>query len=36
VTANNVKATIVKDGFWKTADLCAGAFASACRSYGIQ
>ena len=36
VTADKVKATIVKDGYWKTADICAGAFKSACAKYGIQ
>jgi D-xylose transport system substrate-binding protein len=36
VTADNVKSTIIKDGFWKAADVCAGAFASACQKAGIQ
>jgi D-xylose transport system substrate-binding protein len=35
VTADNVKSTIVKDNFWKTSDICAGAFASACQKHGI-
>jgi D-xylose transport system substrate-binding protein len=36
VTADNVKATVIKDGFWKAGDVCAGAFKSACAKYGIQ
>ena len=36
VTADNVKSTVIKDGFWKAADVCAGAFASACQKAGIQ
>ena len=35
VTADNVKSTIVKDKFWKTNDICTGAFASACQKHGI-
>ena len=36
VTADNVKATVIKDGYWKAADVCTGAFASACQKAGIQ
>jgi D-xylose transport system substrate-binding protein len=36
VTVNNVKSTVIKDGYWKAADVCAGAFASACQKAGIQ
>jgi len=36
VTAANVKSTVIKDGYWKAADVCAGAFASACQKAGIQ
>ena len=36
VTADNVKSTVIKDGFWKAADVCAGAYASACQKAGIQ
>src|SRR3954452_3453813 len=36
VTADKVKSTVIADGFWKAADVCAGAFKSACAKYGIQ
>ena len=36
VTAANVKSTVIKDGYWKAADVCTGAFASACQKAGIQ
>ncbi len=36
VTAANMQATVVKDGFVKVADLCAGAFASACTAAGVS
>src|SRR6476620_7379504 len=35
VTADNVASTIIKDGFWKAHDVCAGAFANACKKHGI-
>jgi D-xylose transport system substrate-binding protein len=35
VTADNVAATVIKDGFWKANDVCTGAFASACTKHGI-
>jgi D-xylose transport system substrate-binding protein len=35
VTADNVASTIVKDKFWATKDICAGAYASACKAHGI-
>jgi D-xylose transport system substrate-binding protein len=35
VTADNVAATVIKDGFWKANDVCTGAFASACQKHGI-
>jgi D-xylose transport system substrate-binding protein len=35
VTKDNVKDTIIADGFLKPADLCAGAAASACAQAGI-
>ena len=36
VTKDNVKDTIVKDGYWKTSEICAGKYASACEEAGIQ
>jgi D-xylose transport system substrate-binding protein len=36
VTADNVKDTVIKDGFWKAADVCTGAYKSACAKAGIQ
>ncbi|WP_344951320.1 sugar ABC transporter substrate-binding protein [Sphaerisporangium flaviroseum] len=35
VTADKVKDTIVKDGFYKVADICKGEAASACAKAGI-
>ncbi|MBI5495640.1 MAG: substrate-binding domain-containing protein [Deltaproteobacteria bacterium] len=35
VTRANVKDTVIKDGFWKTADVCSGDTAAACRELGI-
>ena len=36
VTADKVKDTVIADGFWKAADVCTGAYKSACAKYGIQ
>src|SRR6476646_2084461 len=36
VTADKVKSTVIADGFWKPADICTGAYKSACAKYGIQ
>ena len=36
VTADKVKDTVIKDGYWKAADICTGAYKSACAKYGIQ
>jgi D-xylose transport system substrate-binding protein len=36
VTADKVKSTVIADGFWKAADVCTGAYKSACAKYGIQ
>ncbi len=35
VTKDNIKDTIVKDGFWTPAQICTGRYASACKSAGI-
>ena len=34
VTKDNVKDTVVKDGFWKAADICTADFAKACADAG--
>jgi D-xylose transport system substrate-binding protein len=36
VTADNIKDTVIKDGFVKPADVCTGQFQSACAKAGIQ
>ena len=36
VTPSNMKATIVKDNFVPTAQLCAGSYAADCTKYGIS
>jgi D-xylose transport system substrate-binding protein len=36
VTADKVKDTIVKDGFYQASEICAGAVAAACVKAGIQ
>jgi len=36
VTAENVKETVIADGFWKAADVCKGEYADACAEYEIQ
>jgi D-xylose transport system substrate-binding protein len=36
VTKENVKDTVVADGFYTAAQICTGAFAEACTAAGIQ
>ena len=36
VTADEVKDTVVADGFWKASDICTGEYAAACKKYGIE
>ncbi|WP_374970930.1 sugar ABC transporter substrate-binding protein [Terrabacter sp. BE26] len=36
VTKDKIKDTVVKDGIYKTADICSGAVAAACTSAGIS
>ncbi len=36
VTKDTVKDTIVKDGVYKVADICAGSFAAACAAAGLS
>jgi D-xylose transport system substrate-binding protein len=35
VTRENVKDTVIKDGFWTKEQVCAGSYASACRALGL-
>ncbi len=36
VTKDNVKDTVIADGFWKASELCTSAYADACKAAGIQ
>ena len=36
VTKDNIKDTVVKDGFWTAAQICTGAYAAACKAAGIH
>jgi D-xylose transport system substrate-binding protein len=36
VTKANMNATVVKDGLYKTSDLCSAAFVAACKAAGIS
>jgi D-xylose transport system substrate-binding protein len=36
VTADNVKDTVVKDGFWTPQQICTGAYKAACAKAGIE
>jgi D-xylose transport system substrate-binding protein len=36
VTKDNINDTIVKDGFWKASEICAGRYASGCKDAGIS
>ena len=36
VTKDNVKDTIVADGFWTPAEICTGSFKTACTAAGIE
>ena len=36
VTKDNVKDTIVADGFWTAAEICTGPYKAACTAAGIQ
>ncbi len=36
VTKDNIKDTVIKDGFWKASDICTGKYASACKDAGIE
>ena len=36
VTKDDIKDTIVKDGFWKPSEICKGKYAAACTEAGIE
>ncbi|MGI8587991.1 MAG: sugar ABC transporter substrate-binding protein [Chloroflexia bacterium] len=36
VTKDNINDTVVKDGFWKAADICTTDYAAACAAAGIK
>ena len=36
VTKDNVKDTVIKDGYWTAAQICTGQYASACTAAGIS
>ena len=36
VTADNIKDTVVKDGFYKVSDICTAKYAAACKKAGLQ
>ena len=36
VTKDNVKDTVIKDGYWSADEICTGQYAQACKDAGIQ
>jgi D-xylose transport system substrate-binding protein len=36
VTAENIRDTIIRDGFWSAAQICTSAYAAQCRRLGLQ
>ena len=36
VTKDNIKSTVVADGFWKVSQICTAQYASACKAAGLQ
>lgn len=36
VTKDNIKDTIIKDGFWKVSQICTGPYASGCKAVGLE
>jgi D-xylose transport system substrate-binding protein len=36
VTKDNIKDTVIADGFLKPADICTGKYAALCKAQGIQ
>jgi D-xylose transport system substrate-binding protein len=35
VTKDNIKDTVIKDGYWTVADICTPAYAAACKAAGL-
>ena len=36
MTTDNVKDTVVKDGFWKASEICTAEYKAACDKAGIS
>jgi D-xylose transport system substrate-binding protein len=36
VTSDNIKDTVIKDGFYKVSDICTAKYAAACKKAGLQ
>src|SRR3954462_14247983 len=36
VTKNNIKDTVVKDGFYKVSEICTGKYAAGCKAAGLM
>jgi D-xylose transport system substrate-binding protein len=36
VTKDNIKSTVVADGFWTAQQICTAAYADACKAAGLQ
>jgi D-xylose transport system substrate-binding protein len=36
VTKDNIKTTVVQDGFWTVSEICTSAYAAACKSAGLE
>jgi D-xylose transport system substrate-binding protein len=36
VTKDNIKDTVVADGFWSVSDICTADYAAACTAAGLQ
>lgn len=36
VTKDNIKSTVVADGYWKTSEICTPKYASACKQAGLE
>jgi D-xylose transport system substrate-binding protein len=36
VTRDNIKHTVVKDGFYKPSEICTGKYAAGCKSAGLS
>ena len=36
VTSDNINDTIIKDGFWKSSEICTAKYKKACSEAGIE